>query len=414
MAEYRLLIANHAVEMGGAERVLLRFLDAMDRDLFEPALACPHRGPLVEAAEERGVRVHLGYPASRLLEVRRKSLGGNRLERLAYPLDMARTVAGLSRLIREEGYDLVLTNSAKADIYGSLAARLAGRPVAWRLHDIVDRDAFSRLNVVLFRTFASLFAARVLAVSGAVRDALEARRVSGEKIVVLHNGIDVEGLWSARARPRSRKKLEDEFGIASDAPLAGLVGRLVDWKGPDRFVAAAAEVARRLPSARFLLVGDAVFGEASYVDGLKAQVRRLGLDDRVVFTGFREDALEITAGLDVLVHASLLPDPLPTVLIEAMAMGVPVVASDAGGVREIVEHGKTGLLVPPGDVDALAEAVLELLSNPGKARDMGGAGHERAVRLFDMDRQCRMLEKELLSVLEEKAGSKKAGPGTRA
>ncbi len=402
MAKYNLLIANHAVEMGGAERVLLRFLDAMDRDLFEPALACPHQGPLVAAAEERGVRVHLGFPAPRLLEVRRKSLGKDLLPRLAYPLDFVRTAASLARLIGVEGFDLVLTNSAKADIYGSLAGWLAGKPVVWRLHDIVDYDAFSRLNVLLFRSFASLFAARVLAVSGAVRDALSARGVRESKIAVVHNGIDVKALSVTFSRTRSREKLEEEFGIDPGAPLAGLVGRLVDWKGPDRFVAAAAEVARELPEARFLLVGEAIFGEASYVDELKAQARRLGLEGKVVFTGFREDALEITAGLDLLVHASLLPDPLPTVLIEAMAMGVPVVAADAGGVREIVEDGVTGMLVPPGDVKSMVRAMLGLLADASKGRAMGERGRERALRRFEIGRQCRLFEEELLSVLRER------------
>ncbi|MBC7231507.1 MAG: glycosyltransferase [Actinobacteria bacterium] len=402
MAGFKVLIVNHAVEMGGAERVLLRFLDTLDRGLFEPALACPHRGPLVEAAEERGLKVHLGYPVPRLLEIRRKSLGGSPLSRLAYPYDMARTVTALARLVRDEGYDLVLTNSAKADIYGSLAGRLAARPVVWRLHDIVDYDAFSVLNVLLFTTFAGLFAARVLAVSGAARDALTARGVRASKVAVVHNGIDVRRLASSYRRSLSREKLAEEFGIAPEAPLAGLVGRLVDWKGPDRFIAAAAGVARELPAARFLLVGDAIFGEASYVDELRAQTRRLGLEERVVFTGFREDALEITAGLDVLVHASLLPDPLPTVLIEAMAMGVPVVAADAGGVREIVEDGVTGRLVPPGEVEDMARAMIALLSDSGTATAMGERGRERALRLFEIERQCRLFEEELLSVLRER------------
>ncbi len=395
MAEYRLLIVNHAVEIGGAERVLLRFLDRMDRGLFSPALACPHAGPLTEEAAARGLEVHLGYPAARLLEVRRKGLGASRPAALAYPLDMARTVAGLSRLIRERGYDLVLTNSAKADIYGSAAARLAGRPVVWRLHDIVDYDAFSRLNVLLFRVFAALFASRVLAVSQAVREALVARGVSGEKVAVVYNGIDIGG----SDRVAERAGVREEWGLEEDAPVAGLVGRLVDWKGPDRFLEAAALVSAEMPRARFMLVGDAIFGEADYVYRLKRMAARLGLGESVVFTGFREDAQRIMAGLDVLVHASLLPDPLPTVLIEAMSLGLPVVAADAGGVREIVEDGVTGMVVRPGDARAMKEAMLAVLSAPGKAEEMGAAGRRRARELFDIEARSRQLEEELLQAL---------------
>jgi glycosyltransferase involved in cell wall biosynthesis len=395
MAEYRLLVVNHAVEIGGAERVLLRFLERMDRALFEPALACPHAGPLTEEAEKLGIAVHLGYPSARLLEVKRKSLGASRLSMLAYPYDMAVTVVRLASLVRRNGYDLVLTNSAKADIYGSLAARLAGRPVVWRLHDIVDRAAFSRLNILLFRIFASFLASRVLAVSRAVRDALMARGVRADKVVAVYNGIDIEGLRGEADRETARA----EWGLAAEVPLAGMVGRLVDWKGPDRFIAAAALAGSELPQARFMLVGDAIFGEKDYVQELKAMASRLDLDERMIFTGFREDALEVMAGLDVLVHASLLPDPLPTVLIEAMALGLPVVAADGGGVREIVEDGVTGLVVPPGDVRAMSDAVVKILSDRAGARDMGEAGRERASSLFDIGGQSRRLEQELLAVL---------------
>lgn len=408
MAPYRLLVVNHAVEIGGAERVLLRFLAQVDRGRCEPSLACPRRGPLVEEAEALGVRVHLGFPSRRLLQVKRRSLGENRWAVLAYPWDFARTVMGLSSLIRKEGYDLVLTNSAKADIYGSLAGWLARRPVVWRLHDIVDERAFSRLNLLLFRVFASLFAARVLAVSEASRRALVSLGVAAEKVVTVHNGVE-----EARVPRARREEAREEWGIPADAPLAGMVGRLVDWKGPDVFLAAAAEVSRRMPQARFMLVGDAVFGERAYLEELKETARGLGLAGKAVFTGFREDVLELMSSFDVLVHASLLPDPLPTVLLEAMSLGLPVVAADGGGVREIVEEGVTGLVVPPGDAAAMARAVLWALSHAREAREMGEAGRRRARERFDLAAKCREMEEELAAVLERRRPRGARGGGAR-
>jgi glycosyltransferase involved in cell wall biosynthesis len=397
LAAHRLLIVNHAVEMGGAERVLVRLLDRLDRELFEPALACPVEGPLTEEMAARGIRVHLGYPAPRLLGIKRRSLGRNRLTVAAYPYDMAHTVVGLARLIAGEGYDLVFTNSAKADIYGSIAGRLAARPVVWRLHDIVAPDAFNRLNIMLFRICASLFATRVLAVSEAVRVALVARGVKENKVRVVYNGIDMEkdGISADRGAMR------EEWGIPAGAPLAGMVGRLVDWKGPDRFIEAASLVAGEMPQARFMLVGDAIFGEASYVDGLKELTSGLGLDERVIFTGFREDVPDIMAALDLLVHSSIQPDPLPTVLIEAMALWVPVVAADGGGVREIVENGVTGLVVPPAKVDEMARAMVRILSDPTEAKAMGEKGRERAAEIFNIEMTTRRMEDELLDALGE-------------
>ncbi|MDD3717775.1 MAG: glycosyltransferase [Actinomycetota bacterium] len=400
MAEYRMLVVNHAVETGGAERVLIRLLESLDRGLFEPALACPREGPLTVEAEKLGIEAHLGYPSPRLLEVKRRSVGNSGAGVLLYPYDLARTVRGLARLIRRGGFDLVYTNSAKADIYGSLAGWVAGRPVVWRLHDIVTAEAFSRFNMFLFKSCASLFASRVLAVSGAASEALVALGVPRRKVRTLYNGIDL-----ASVKPeRGRESVRVEWDIEANAPLVGMVGRLVDWKGPDVFLRAAAAIARELSGARFMLVGDATFGEKSYVDELKGMCADLGLEEKVVFTGFRSDVAEIMASLDLLVHASVLPDPLPTVLIEAMALGIPVIAAAGGGVGEIVEDGVTGLVVPPGDAEGMAVAALRVLGRRDEAVRMGEAGKKRAAEVFDIGLRTREMERELCEVIAGAGG----------
>jgi glycosyltransferase involved in cell wall biosynthesis len=394
---YRMLIVNHAVEMGGAEMVLLSFLDHMG-EAFEPALACPHEGPLVEEMRKRGIRVHLGYPSPRLLEIKRRSLGASRLYPLLYPYDMAVTVLRLARLVRREGYQLVFTNSAKADVYGSMAGWLAARPVVWRLHDIPDTRAFSRLNLQLLRWCASLLAHRVLAISGAVRDALVALGVPPARVKVVHNGVD------PRSAGLARRGMREEWGIPEEAPLVGMVGRLVDWKGPDVFIRAAALVARDIPQARFVLVGEAIFGSRDYVRGLKEISASLGLGESLVFTGFVEDVMRAMDSMDLLVHASILPEPFGMVLTEAMAAGLPVVATIGGGVGEIVEDGVTGLLVPPGDPAAMAAAVKEIISRPDRGVEMGEAGRRRVADRFDIREKAREMEAELPEVVRNQAG----------
>jgi glycosyltransferase involved in cell wall biosynthesis len=403
MAAHRLLVVNHAVEMGGAERVLIRLLDSLDRDLFEPELACPSDGPLTEEARARRIPVHLGHPSSRLLAIRRRSLGGNRIAIAAYPFDLVGSVARLARLVRSGRFDLVFANSAKADIYGTLAARAAGRPSVIRLHDIIDTEAFNRLNVWLMKTCSRHLASRVITVSRASEDAMASLGVPRSKLLTVYNGIDLEAEGTAVDRDQVRR----ELGLEAGVPLAGLVGRLVDWKGPDYFIRAAALVAEGNPGARFALVGDAVFGEKDYVDSLKELAGSLGISNSVVFTGFRQDVSRIIASLDVLVQASTLPDPLPTVLVEAMARSRPVVASYAGGVPEMVEDGVTGLTVPPRDTDAMATAMAALLSDPAKASRMGQAGHERARELFDIKKTTRVMEDALLEVM----GAGRPAPG---
>jgi len=395
MARYKMLIMNHVVRIAGAEISLVRLMDELDMELFEPALACPMEGPLTREMRDRGIAVHLGFPSDRLLNIRRRSLGDNRLAILAYPWDILRTVASLARLINEGGFDLVFTNSAKADIYGSLAGWLARRPVVWRIHDTVDSQAFSRLNVWLLKTCATHLAAKVIAPSPVVKEALVDLGVPGDKITVIYYGIDFNKIQAQKARLEVRA----ELGIETEAPLAGFVGRLVEWKGPDYFLKAAALVAKKIPQARFLLVGDAMFGEKDFEEGLRNLSLQLGLEDKVVFTGFREDASDIMAAVDVVVHASIMPDPLPNVIIEAMALKRPVVAADGGGIPVMVENGVTGIVVPPRDVEGMARAITLILKDKERASTMGEAGYRRAQRLFDKNRNTRNIEKELLEAL---------------
>ncbi len=394
MSEYRILIVSHAAEIGGAERVLFGLVDKLDRERFAIALAVPAESSLTKEMAARGVPLHTGIPRPRLLGIRRENLGRDRLSLLFYPWDMLRTVHDLSRLIRREDFDLVYTNSAKAHIYGTLAGRAARRPVAWRMHDIVDTDAYSRLNIWLFRRAADM-ADRILAVSDAARDALAGWGVPAGKLATIHNGLDLASMHATRGRDEMRR----ELGIPREAPVAGMVGRIVPWKGPQVFIEAARRVLENVPDAYFLMVGGAVFGEAAFVDELKARVAGWGLADRIIFTGLRQDIPDLVSGMDVLVHASILPEPFGMVLLEAMACRVPVVATEGGGVSEIVVADSTGLLVPPGDPEAMAQAITGILGDPDTARGMGEAGFERVRDHFDAGAVARAIEEEWTKLL---------------
>jgi len=398
LSAYRLLVVSHAVDIGGAERGTIRKLGNIDRGLFVPSYACPFEGPMTREMEKLGVGVYLGHPSGRLLSIRRGSLGGSPLDVLLYPFAFTASVLRLALLIRREEFDLVLADSAKADIYGTLAGWLVRRPVVWHIHDIFRAPVFSGLNLWLLTICAKHFAARIISVSEAAKMALVELGVPEEKIQTVYNGIDME-------QARKTKKAEEvrmELGIDPDTPLAGMVGRLVDWKGPDYFIRAAAGVAEALPEARFVMVGDAVFGEKSYVDSLKDLCKELGLEDRVVFTGFRDDILDIMSSLDVLIHASVQPEPFGQVLLEAMAEGCPVVATKGGGVSEIVDDGITGLLVPPRDAEAMAEAIVAILGDKDRAERMGAAGLRKVNESFTVDRMAHGLEREMLIALQSK------------
>jgi glycosyltransferase involved in cell wall biosynthesis len=395
LSAYRLLVVSHAVDIGGAERGIIRKLGNINRDLFEPSYACPFEGPMTSEMEKLGIRVYLGHPSSRLLNIRRNSLGAIGFSVLPYPFAFAASVLRLARLIRKERFDLVLADSAKADIYGTLAGWLARRPVVWHIHDIFSEPTFSSLNLWALGVCARHFTTRIISISEATKAAMVALGVPPEKIQTVYNGIDMQMAQETKDPTEVRK----ELGIEVDAPLAGMVGRLVAWKGPDYFIRAAAKVARAVPEARFVLVGDAVFGERQYVDYLKELCVELGLEDRVVFTGFRDDILDVMSALDVMVHASVQPEPFGQVLLEAMAEGRPVVATTGGGVSEIVDDKVTGLLVPPRNSDDLAEAITTILRDKDKADRMGEAGLRKVQQSFTVDLMARGIETEMLKAL---------------
>jgi len=173
----------------------------------------------------------------------------------------------------------------------------------------------------------------------------------------------------ARSRVRS-------LGIADGAPIVGTVGRLEPAKGHITLLRAVPHVAKKWPTARFVLVG-----EGYLRPDLEAEARRLGIEDRVTFTGFRDDMLELLQGFDVFALPSLW-EGLGIVLLEAMAYEKPVVASSVGGVLDVVVDRETGLLVPPASPPHLAEAISGLLSDRQRAREMGLAGYQRLLHEF--------------------------------
>ncbi|MFQ6057990.1 MAG: glycosyltransferase family 4 protein [Anaerolineae bacterium] len=367
-----ILFLDHAPALGGAERSLLLLLNHLDRTRWQPHLACTG-GPLAEKAAALGVPVHL-VPMPRLRRSPRF---------LADLLTGARLIA---RLARETGTTLLHANTVRAAFYAAPAARLAGIPFVWHMRDFWLSESCPRRPWAdhLGKRLLCAAAARVIANSHAVA----AHLPSPHKVTVVHNGIEVAQFDPALDGTPFRR----QHGIPPDAPLVGTVGRLRPWKRQDRFLRAMAQVAEAIPEARFLVVGGAVFDVTDdYPQQLRCLTADLGLAGRVVFTGHLEDVRPALAAMDVFVHAGD-PEPFGLVNLEAMAMGKPIVAFAHGALLEIVAHRETGVLVPPGDEVALAEAVLALLADPESRRAIGSAGRQRVKAHFDVTHLTRKIE----------------------
>jgi glycosyltransferase involved in cell wall biosynthesis len=329
---------------------------------------------LTEGARALGAEVRVVPVAPALLGVSRGGADSRR-DALRAAAALPAAAARLARAIRACRADVVVTNSAKAHVYGSLAARLARRPLVWRMHDTIDSADFAGSTRRLLLAIGRRAPVLVLAVSDSTGRALVEGGVPAERVATLYNGIDLAGLRDGAARAPAR---------VNGAPRVGSVGRLTPLKGHAVVLDAAAALLERGVDADFVIAGAAAREAPSHLQELRARAERLGIADRVELVSPFPDLARVLSGLDVMVHASVLPDSLPTTVLEAMALGVPVVATDLGGVPELVRDAETGIVVPPNDPERIADAVAALIAAPETRAAVGRAAYEEATARFDV------------------------------
>jgi glycosyltransferase involved in cell wall biosynthesis len=346
---------------GGAERLLT--LAARHRDPLisvHVVYLLPHKSALVSELRRTGVNV--------------TCLGARRT------VD-ARWLLRLRRVLRDERLDVVHVHSPVMALGARVALRTlpaARRPrVVTTEHNVWTSHA--RATRVADRLTAGLDD-RHVAVSAAVRDSMP-RRLR-RRTEVLYHGIDVAAVEAQRG---ARDRMRRELGIAGGALVVGTVANLRWTKGYPDLLAAAVAVTARLPEVRFVTVG-----QGPQAAALEARRDELGLADRFAMLGWRDDAVAVMSAFDVFCLASL-EEGLPIALVEAMTLGLPVVATTVGGVPEIVTHGREGLLVPPRRPDELAVALVRVLSDAGLRREMAAHAARRG-RELGADRAVRRVE----------------------
>lgn len=335
------------------------------------------------------------------------ALRGKSLGRLVVLPALGREIRGLpdatalielTRHVRRIRPHIVHTHTAKAGTLGRLAALLARAPIiVHTYHGHVFRGYFSPAKTRLFLAIERWLGRRtdrLLAVSETVRAELLALGIGNpERLLAMPLGLDLERFLGCEAM---RGRLRAELGVGDQAPLVGIVARMVPIKAHEVLLEAAARLARDVPAARFLIVGD---GERrAELEALAASLR---LSDRVRFLGWRPDLDRIYADLDIVALCSR-NEGSPVSLIEAMAAARPVVATRVGGVPEIVEDGVSGYLVPHGDSAAMAAALGALLADPERRRAMGAAGRKRVAPAFGAERLLADMDRLYTALLHEK------------
>ena len=413
----RILYVDLAAGVGGSVISLYELVKGLNRERYEPQVILRATNPYVERFRELGVTVRsLGeglagaapsgalvreegeggvvarMRRSRLARGLKQSALGERLVHFvgfyvrAYPR-LRREARELAEILRAVRPDLVHLNDAVCvSRAGIMAARRVGVPAICHVRAMEERNHYDRWLSRSLKGF--------ICISQAVARH-EAR--SGGRVRpcwVVYNGLDLADFAWGEDKARVRAELGFTAG-----ELVGCVGRLVAWKGQDVFLRALARLKERYPALRGLVVGEPGANGARYAQELRELARRLGLEDRVLFTGFRRDIPRLLGAMDVLVHASTAPEPFGRVIIEGMAAGTPVVGTNAGAVPEIIEDKVTGLLVPPGDAGAMAEAIAWVLEHPQEAQAMRLAAR-RAVELrFTTERYVQGVERVYEEIL---------------
>ncbi|HEY3268022.1 MAG TPA: glycosyltransferase family 4 protein [Armatimonadota bacterium] len=352
---------NQATVLGGAERIMLASMRVAQADGYTPLLACPPGGRLNEAAAAEGfeaIPLEFAWMENRL---------GPRIV-VSYLAGIAWLGRRVRALCRERNVRLLHPASPVAGLYATRAATDLHLPVFLHMHDAQTPKRARREAI----RWQARRVSRFLCVSGTVQRMVVGLGIPPDQTTVLYNCLDAA--YFTEPPPRM------ELG---PGPHIGLFAQVAPWKGQHVFLEAAELLADRIPSARFHLIGALAHqNDQPYLDALQARAERPPLRGRVIIHGYEPDARAWMTSMDVVAHASVEPEAFGLVVAEAMAMGRPVVATRTGGPEEIVDDGRTGLLAPPSDAAAMADALFAALTRP----ELGAAARESVISRFSPER----------------------------
>jgi len=376
--------------VGGSYYSLYYLSRGLDRKRFGALVIFYHDNPLVPVYMESGIDTRvwnlpqpfkLPEKAPKLLRPLKSVINLNRFL-------LARALM-YARFLWQEKVSLVhLNNSVTRNHAWMLAARLYGVPCITHQRGI--NSHYSKLD----RRIGGKLDA-VICISEAVKRNLVENGFDPEHLYVIYNGLDPEQVQVREARETVCRKL----GISEERPVIGVLGNIKEWKGQEVAIRAVMRLREQHPDLICLLVGDTAEGDQYYALRLKSMIQANGMENSIYFTGYQSNVADWLNLMTLVVHTSIQPEPFGRIFLEAMAMRKPVIGSDAGAVPEIVKHGVTGLLYPPGDDQGLANAVNQLLKDPDTRHAMGSAGYKRLCQRFHIMNNIENTQKLYLDML---------------
>jgi len=373
--------------ISGNDEVLVRVMEKMDPDIFSFVVVMPGDNPYARRYRKLGAEV-----VFLRMSILKRNLSFSFLA--SYFYQFIPTVYRFVKLCGKYEIDIVHTNTTQI-LGGGLAAKIMRLPSLYHAHSIiVDPWWVVRAMATWFRfTGDAMFANSSASASSFIEKGYPV-----QKVKVVGNPVSMPSCVEKHGASEFRR----EYGLSDDTSIVGIVGRINREKKIGLFLKAAEIVSKRHPKAVFVIVGGANNDEEKvYMGKMQRLAESLGIQKKVIFTGYRDDVQNIVGNFNVLAHAHT-NEAFGLVIAEAMVAEVPVVAPDAGGIPELVEHERTGYLVPPDSYDELANRIMNLLDDKEKAERMGKAGREKAMKLFSAGNIADSIAQVYLQIAENR------------
>lgn len=369
---YNILYLSGSVNLWGARRSLLDLLQNIDRREFSVSVVCSKKGPLTGELEKRKINYTI-IP----LPLWRK---GKNLPRIPS------SILSLVKVIKEKNIHLIHCNSHWVNPYGTIAARLTKRKVICHLRDVITTDKIQKYFI--YRSD------RIIVISNFLKQIFNCYRAMKGKVELVYNGIDTTVFLRRKEKEIADFKMK--WGIKQSEYVIGCVGQLSSLKGQEYLLRAVPFILRRFPKTKFLLCGEV---RRERDEGrMESVVQELNIERNITFTGWQDDLPAVYSSLDILAFPTL-KEAFGRVAVEALSCQVPVVATKVGGVPEIVNDEKDGILVPPKSSPHLANGIMRILQNPELKRRMGEEGRRKVMEKFTLKKTVSQIENIYYSLL---------------
>jgi glycosyltransferase involved in cell wall biosynthesis len=397
-ARRRIIFVESAAAMGGVQFSTLYLAQNLDRSKWKPIVLCPEEGDLTRACRDSGIEVRV-LPQPRLWSTSVR-MGAVRLPNpAAWAWDVGLIAMAASRLRRFLVHcspDVVVTKGLSSHLLGGLATRKLRTPCVWHVQDFISERSFG-IYKRAFGLVARWLPEQIIVDGASIAEQLP--RPLQSRVTVIHNGVDTNIF-----RPRlDRNTVRRELGLPIDQLVVGHVGRLTPWKGQHYLIEAFARISGEHPTTTLLLVGSPVFDNDKYELRLRTMVAQLGLADRVKFAGYRHDLAGVLSAMDIFAFTSIEKDTSPLALLSAMSCGLPIVAFDIAGVKELMTSEQCSL-VPAGQVRALVDSLKALITDEALRQRLALKAREAVMNGLSLERYTSGMEQVFLKVSSNRQG----------